>query len=334
MSSIQNRKAAVKKLKLLAFNSKSDINNFRAKIEEAFYVPFLPNKVECSEHTYGGIKCDVLAPELYSSKRVMLYIHGGSFVAGSRRAWRGFCATLANKAFSRVVVPEYRLAPSHAFPSAIEDIQNVFRALFTEEQVARSLDAGGSFDELPEIIIGADSSGASIALSLVLNLRERYRKSISKIVLFSPWIDVSDTCVYKANKKISDEILNKDVFDKSGEAYTYSSNLENHLVSPIKASKELYENFPSIYIQAGEKEHLVYDINKFKSYMDECNVDCTVDVWKDMMHLFQMADEYLEEAHDALEKFSCVIAKNMSKESERQCYENKPKLENSIKAEA
>ena len=202
MNSNQNRKLAIKKLKLLIYNSKSDVNVFRSKIEEAFYTPFLPNHVECSEHNYGGVKCDVLAPELYSSKRVMLYIHGGSFVGGSRRSWRGFCSMLANKTFSRVVVPEFRLAPAHAFPAAIEDIQNTFRALFTEEQIARSLDNSGRTDsELPEIILGADGSGASIAMALLLNLRERYRKSIRKVIFFSPWLNLSETSYLKSNKK-------------------------------------------------------------------------------------------------------------------------------------
>ena len=56
MGSSQNRKLAIKKLKLLVYNSKSDVNVFRSKIEETFYTPFLPNHVECSEHIYGGVK--------------------------------------------------------------------------------------------------------------------------------------------------------------------------------------------------------------------------------------------------------------------------------------
>ena len=137
----ENRKSALKKLRLLVYSSKLNLNSFRKKIEDSFYTPILPNHVERAEHVYGGVNCDVLSPEMYSSRRVLFYIHGGSFVGGSRSSYRSFCSVLANKTFSRVVVPEYRLAPTYAFPSAIEDIQAVFRALFTEEQIARSLDA-------------------------------------------------------------------------------------------------------------------------------------------------------------------------------------------------
>ena len=125
--SSDNYKKGIKKLKLLVFNSKSDVANFRSKIEDAFYSPFLPNHVECTEKNYGAIKCDVLSPEIYSSRRVVFYVHGGCFVGGSRRSYREFCSLLANKVYSRVVVPEYRLAPTHAFPCANEDIQAAFK---------------------------------------------------------------------------------------------------------------------------------------------------------------------------------------------------------------
>ena len=313
MNSNQNRKLAIKKLKLLIYNSKSDVNVFRSKIEEAFYTPFLPNHVECSEHNYGGVKCDVLAPELYSSKRVMLYIHGGSFVGGSRRSWRGFCSMLANKTFSRVVVPEFRLAPAHAFPAAIEDIQNTFRALFTEEQIARSLDNSGRTDsELPEIILGADGSGASIAMALLLNLRERYRKSIRKVIFFSPWLNLSETSYLKSNKKLADEVMSSDCLQKCGDVYTYSSNLSNYLITPVNAAKELIKGLPSFFIQMGEKEILLEDVKTFCNLLSECDVPFTLDVWPNMVHLFQMADEYLKEAHDALDKVSAEVA-NISK---------------------
>lgn len=333
MGSSQNRKLAIKKLKLLVYNSKSDVNVFRSKIEETFYTPFLPNHVECSEHIYGGVKCDVLAPEVYSSKRVMLYIHGGSFVGGSRRSWRGFCSMLANKTFSRVVVPEFRLAPAHAFPLAIEDIQNTFRALFTEEQIARSLDSG-SVNDLPEIIIAADSSGASIAMALLLNLRERFRKSISKVILFSPWLNLSESSYLKSGKKLSDEVMTSDCLKMSGDVYTYSSNLSNYLVSPINSSKELLSGLPPFFIQMGEKEILLEDVKSFCSLLEECNVPCTLDVWPNMIHLFQMADEFFPEAHEALNRISFEITNITKKETSRQCFENKPRLENGVKAEA
>lgn len=338
MSSSDNRKAAIKKIRLLAYNSKLNVNVFRKKIEDSYYTPILPNHVERAEHNYGGVNCDVLSPELYSSKRVMFYIHGGSFVGGSRSSYRSFCSILANRTFSRVVVPEYRLAPTYAFPSAIEDIQSVFRALFTEEQIARSLEAsvdetGKKQEVLPEFIIAADGAGASIAMALLLNLRERYRRCIKKVVLLSPWLNLSPNNPLFAQKKAQDEILSKDELQQSADVYTYTSNLENPLVSPLLAAPELLEGFPSVYMQVGGKEILVDDAVSFDAKLKECGVDSTLDVFPDMMHQFQLAEGFLEASHDALGKIAQQVS-GATDNSERQTYENKPRLEQSLKAEA
>lgn len=337
MAESDNRKAAVKKLKLLAYVSKLNISMFRKKIEDAFYTPILPNNVERVEHNYGGVNCDVLSPELYSSKRVMFYIHGGSFVGGSRASYRAFCSVLANRTFSRVVVPEYRLAPTYAFPAAIEDVQASFRALFTEEQIARSLDTsidenGNKHEDFPEFIIAADGAGASIAVAFLLNLRERYRKCIKKVILLSPWLNLSPNSPLFAQKKVQDEVISKEVLQQSADVYTYTSNLENPLVSPLLATPEQLLDFPPTYIQVGGKEILVDDAKEFNSILHACNVESKLDVFPDMMHLFQLAEGLLEASHDALYKIAVQVTSG-DESFGRQIYENKPKLEQSLKSE-
>ncbi len=340
----QNRKAAVKKLRLLSYNQKIDVNVFRRKIEEEYRTVFLPNRTEKSEKNFGGVPCDLLTPEIHASKRILFYVHGGSFTGGSRASYRGFASTLATKAYSRVVVPEYRLAPSHPFPAAIDDVQAAFRAMFTEEQISRSLEARKNMaaqeesaaETEPEIIVAADGAGASIACAMIFNLRERYKKCIKKIILFSPWLDISEDSPLKTGKKISDEVLSGEVLSKSSEAYSYASNLSNPLISPMYASRELLQDFPSTYIQVGEKEILLGDVEEFANQLKEAGRDCAVTVWPDMMHLFQLADEYLEEAHEAMDRVSYIIATGMeSKQNEKTIsVHNKPKLENSLKSEA
>lgn len=310
MNSFRDRQAAIKKLRLLAFTPKSDVDTFRTKIEDTFRAVFIPNHVECADHDYGGVESDLLVPELYASRRIMLYIHGGSFVGGSRASWRPFVATLANAASCRAVVPEFRLAPNHAFPAGLEDLQSVFRALYTEEQVARSLDSNSSASEiLPEIIVVADGSGASLALALLLSLRGKFRASVRELILFSPWLDMSLDSPIVSSHKLSDEVMSGEVLKRCGEVYTFAENLSNPLVSPLKAAPEQFTDFPHVYIQAGEKEILLDDVKRFKSLLDSVNSECTVDVWPGMMHLFQMADEYLEESHLAIQKVGDMIAK-------------------------
>ncbi|HAH62150.1 MAG TPA: acetyl hydrolase [Treponema sp.] len=333
MGIAHDRRAAVKKLKLLVYTPKSDVNSFRNRIEEAYACPVLPNRVECSEHNYGGVVCDVLVPEIYSSRRIMMYIHGGSFVGGSRASWRTFCARIANKAYSRVVVPEFRLAPAHPFPAAVEDVQAVFRAFFTEEQVACSLDSSpGEKPSVPDIIIAADGSGASVAMALLFNLRERYRSCISHVILLSPWLDMSDDSHLADGKKTGDEILSSESLYRCGEVYTYASNLANPLVSPLKSAKELLSGFPPVYIQMGEKEILLGDAKKFKALLGAAGVKCELDVWPGMMHSFQLSDDCLWETHLAIEKIGQVVSS--ADKMNVELFDNKPRLENSIRADA
>ena len=329
-----DRKAAIKKLKLLTFGSKSNVDSFRAKLDEVFKTTFLPNGVERSEYKYGNVDCDVLAPEIYASNRVMLYIHGGSYVGGSRVAYRSFCSSLATKCYCRVIVPEYRLAPAFPYPTANEDIQSVFKSLFTEEQIACSLNAEkGSRPQLPEIIVAADGSAASVACSLIFNLRERYRSCIKQVVLFSPWLDISNCSKIITTKKISDEVMSGDVLRKSSSIYTYESNTSSPFVSPLLAGNEELQNFPPVFIQMGEKEILLDDAKEFIKNLQEAGNKCELDIWPNMMFMFQMADEYLHESHLALDKVGKIVT-DYTAGQETIEIENKPKLEQSLRSEA
>ncbi|MBQ7753440.1 MAG: alpha/beta hydrolase fold domain-containing protein [Treponema sp.] len=328
-----DRKAAVKKLKLLAYNGKNDVEAFRKKMDAAFSTVFLPNGVERSDYKYGNISCEVLSPEIYASNRVMLYLHGGSFVGGSPATYRSFCASLATKCFCRVVVPDYRLAPNSPYPAANEDIQSVFRALYTEEQIACSLNAEkGTAAAQSEIIIAADGSAASLACSLIFNLRDRYRANIKKVILFSPWLDISNSSTLCTSKKLNDEIFTPDVFKKCSSVYTFESNGQNPYVSPLYATKEDLVNFPPLIIQMGAKEVLLENARAFTDKVREAGSQCQLDVWPDMMFMFQMADEYLHESHLALDKIGKFITGGS--DLQRQKFENKPKLERGLNSEA
>lgn len=331
---VYDRKGAIKKLKTLTFTSKSNLEQFRQKLDETFKVTFLPNGVERTEYTYGGVQCDVLAPEIYASNRVMLYIHGGSYVGGSRAAYRGFCSSLASKCYCRVIVPEFRLPPSYPYPSANEDIQAAFKALFTEEQIASSLNTEeGQKPLMPEIIIAADGSGASIACSLIFNLRERYRDCIKKIIFFSPWLDVSENSRLITTKKVADDVMSGDVLRKSSSTYTYESNTKSPFVSPLLADDEALRGFPPVFIQMGEKEILLDDAKEFKEKLDALGNNCELDVWPNMMFMFQMAEEYLHESHLALDKIGKIVTEDSAGKQAIQI-DNQPRLEHSLKSDA
>ena len=282
-----DRKAAVKKVKTLVLPHKGAVDAFRAKLERAFKTDFLPNRVDLVERKVGGVRCDILTPELLAAGRTMLYVHGGSFVGGSCASWRSFCATLAHASASRLIVPEFRLPPSHPFPCSVEDIESVFHETAADPAVK-------------ELALAADGSGAVLACAVLLRMKKEELSSIKKLVLFSPWLDLSPQAF--TGRRIKDEVLTADNMKRAAELYTYSSNLENPLVSPLKASDEQLSSFPETYVQCGGKEALLGQSRSFCERLTSLGVSVKLDVLPGMMFSFQLADEFLTEAHEALER--------------------------------
>lgn len=308
MSSSKERQNAIKRLKTFLFSQKIDLKNYREKIDEEFSDVFLPNRVELDEVVYGGVKCDVLKPEMFSSKRLMIYIHGGCFIAGSRKSHRAFASSLANTCSCVTIVPEFRLAPSHPFPFSVNDVQEVFREIYNEYN-SRLDDLDEFASTLPEIILAADGSGASIALGFLLNLKPTFRSAISKVVLFSPWLDLSEENPKLTAKKGGDEVFTTDSIKLCAENYATAEKRNQALVSPLLASESDFEKFPKVYIQVGEKEMFAEDSQKFSELLLASGVECEIDVWPDMMTLFQLVDEQLAESHLAIEKIGKLVTK-------------------------
>ncbi|MBO5136951.1 MAG: alpha/beta hydrolase [Spirochaetaceae bacterium] len=302
-------KKAVKKLRTLVIFSKQEPDPFRKKLEQTFASVYLPARVECKQVRHGGVPCDVLTPEVVASKRTIIYIHGGSFVGGSRSAWRSFCASLAAESSSKVILPEYRLAPQYAYPAALEDIQAVFRDLYIQMQAAGTSE--------PELIIAADGAGGSIALALIQTLKESYRQFVRNVILFSPWLDISNNSSCATSKKTRDGIICSECIKRSADLYTYESNLTNPLVSPLLMSQEKLAEFPPVYIQCGGNELLLEDIKKFYQRLIDCNCNAVLDVWPSMMFMFQMAHEYLPQAHFAVQRVGKYI-QNFNKKPDDQ----------------
>lgn len=301
----QDRKAALKKIKTLSYSQKVDTESFRKKIEETFSTDYIPGKVEITEKEFGGVSCSIICPELFSANRAMIYIHGGNFIAGSRQSWTSFCSTFATATSTKIILPEFRLAPEHPFPAQAEDIENVFKSVLLSEKINLKMNSTDDINikedkEKPEIIIAADSTGASIALSFLLGLDKKYLSEISKIILLSPILEYSFDDATVALKKLKDEVTNAESIRQCACMYTYESNISSYSVSPIKAEDSLYEGFPEFYIQCGAKELMLPYNKQFELKLARSGVKCTLDIVEDMMFLFQLADESLMEAYESI----------------------------------
>lgn len=291
---ITDRKAAIKKIKYLIYTPKSDTQKFRKKIEDVFTVDNIPNNVEKINVLIDNISCEILTPDVFSQKRILLYIHGGSFVGGSPKSYRSFCASLANITSTKVFVPDYALAPENPFPKGFEQLKCVLNNL---KELYKS-----------KIILACDSTGASLALALLQNeiLNDNFN-TFSNVILFSPILNYSKDSIIFSVKKARDEVVSCEAIKRQGEVYTYEANLNNPLVSPFYCDKKLFDKFPPFYIQCGDYELFYPENLRFYEDLKLFGNKCELDVWKNMIHLFQLADEYLPESHLALEKLGKYI---------------------------
>ena len=192
---------------------------------------------------------------------------------------------MANEASARVLLPDFRLAPEYAFPAAIEDILAVYKRMC---------------DHHVDIVFAADGSGAAIALAAALSLPKELRRYFKGMLLFSPWLDLSaESLIYSVKTK--DPLFSQDSFRVCGTNYTYEANLENPLVSPLKADSSHYENFPPVYIQTGSEELMLPCMQKFEEKLKNAGVECTLEIFDKLFHFFQFDHEDVPQTHLAVE---------------------------------
>ena len=294
-----NKKKALKKLQNLVLSDKQDLDFFRKNIDSQFFSAHVPAQVEIEQKIFEGIHCDILTPVVASSNRIILYVHGGGFIGGSNKSWRSFCASLASESSCRLLFPNFRLAPQHPYPASLEDLQLLFKELYIFLKIKN----------ITQIILAADGSGASIALAFFQELSEFYRHIIKGIILFSPWLTLDTTNLVK-NKKNTDGIISVDNLLKSGELYTYPSNLTNPLISPLFMPDKILRSLPPVYIQGGGAEFLLPTYKSFYKKLQEGNIPTTLDIWPNMMFMFQMAHEYIPQAHLAIQRIGKYIQQN------------------------
>ncbi len=276
------------------FSSKISTEDSRKRYEEILYSPHIPNNVDVSEIELKNIPTDILKPEIAVFGRTILYAHGGAFVAGSRKSYRNFCATIANIASANLYLPEYRLAPEYPFPTPLEDLYSVYAKMIEVEKVQ------------PEnLILIGDGAGAALILSLINYLKDKNLPTPAMLVLISPWVDISCSNENLRINRKKDFILSRDALYNAANLYTYENNLKNKLVSPMFAD---FRGFPKTVIQCGGNEILRADAEELTERFEKAGSPCELTVYENMPHLFQALPDYFEQSHLAVEKIGRDIA--------------------------
>ncbi|WMC92105.1 alpha/beta hydrolase [Kineothrix sp. MB12-C1] len=221
----------------------------------------------------------------HMKKHVILYCHGGGYTTGSSQYARTLTTKLAMSTSMDVLSFDYRLAPEHPYPAALEDAMEAWNYLMLLGYGAR------------DVVIAGDSAGGNLALVLTHKLKEEGRLLPKGLVLMSPWTDLTLSGKSHETKQDVDPVLSEEYIGQMIDNYAKGQELQEPLISPLFGD---FEGFPATYIQVGDNEVLLNDATMLHKKMQKANVAVQIEVFKGMWHVFQMSP--FKTAYEAMEK--------------------------------
>jgi len=238
----------------------------------------------------GELASEWVLPEGYNPRRRLLYLHGGSWMAGSSSSHRPMISRLASLTGCAVLAINYRLAPEFPFPAGLEDAIHAFQWL-----QSNGPDGPLAADAL---FIAGDSAGGNLTLATTLALKQGGQMLPNACVVFSPATDLNYEREVVAERAALDPILNAAALPYIVANYVQGqSNLKDPLVSPIHGD---LANLPPTLLQVGDAEILFDDGVRFVEAAKAQGSDVRLSVWPDMPHVFQGFGPLLPEANQAL----------------------------------
>jgi phosphinothricin tripeptide acetyl hydrolase len=258
----------------------------RAQYERAEKVFPTPSDVKVERVNTPVAPAEWLRPPSAEPGRVVLYLHGGGYVIGSPRSHRHLAAAIAGGAGASALLLDYRLAPEHPFPAAVEDATAAYRWLL-DQAIA------------PErIVIAGDSAGGGLTVATLLALREARVPLPAGGVCISPWVDLTCSGASYATKVDADPIVQRSGVEEMARAYLGATSPRTPLASPLFAD---LRGLPPLLIHVGSDEVLLDDAVQLAARAKAAGVDVTLEVYDRMIHVWHWFLPMLDEAQTAVE---------------------------------
>jgi acetyl esterase/lipase len=251
----------------------------------------LPAGTQCQPLAVNGLPAEwVMAPE--SDSGAILYLHGGVYALGSINTHREFSARLAQATTMPVLILDYRLAPEHPFPAALDDILATYRWM---------IDQG-----IPpaRIILAGDSAGGGLALAALVALRNAGEPLPAGAVCISPWADLALSGASVKSKAGADPILGSAPLNMYVNYYAGERDVRDPLISPLYAN---LEGLPPLLIQGGTEEVLLDDAMRTTEQARAAGVPVTLEIWEEMVHVFQLIP-FLPESKRAVAQIATFVS--------------------------
>ncbi len=248
-----------------------------------------PHHIRITPATLNGVPGEFVVSQTGAANGTMLYLHGGGYAACSAETHRSITCAFA-KAGYRVFAPNYRLAPEHPFPAAVEDAVAAYRGL------------PGSTAE--KICLGGDSAGGGLAVALLLALRDAGDTLPYAAVLFSPWTDLAATGGSLETNDRRCSVFHGSLIAAGGRRYLAVADPRNPLASPLYGD---LRNLPPLLIHAGTNEVLLDDSVRLAERARQAGVPVSIKLWPVVHHCWQLMWPRLPEARQSINEAAAFL---------------------------
>jgi len=275
--------------------NETDLQKERIELDKLGAMFKLPKGVAVEKVSAGGVPAEWLIPPGIPEGRVVLYLHGGSYTCGSCNSHRSLVANIAIASKARALTLDYRLAPEHPHPAAVEDAVAAYKWLIN-----------GHADP-KHVAIAGDSAGGGLAVALLISLRDKNVPPPAACVCLSPWTDLAFTGETWKSKAKADLII----FDYKEHAfakmYRGEFDAKTPLISPLYAD---LKGLPPLLVQVGSDEVLLADSTRLVERAKQAGVNIVLDEWPRMQHVWQFAASFMPESRRAVTAIGEFIDRN------------------------
>lgn len=271
-----------------AFNERTPLPALRKIIDQIGLIARPAPGSELQEGAIDNIPFDFWTPPRLEPGRLIIYSHGGGYTMFSRRTHRGLASRLAQELEAQAIVYDYRLAPEHKFPAAIDDAMQVYKHVLSLGYDPKN------------IIFAGDSAGGGITFGLMLAARDAGLPLPGLAIGLSPWVDMTASGFSMRENAEKDVMLKPAGIAKFALKYLESGQDPKHAyASPLFAD---LKGLPPVMLQAAGDEILRDDSVRLAAALREAGVKVELDVWPGLFHVFEFAWRWLPQAEEGIVK--------------------------------
>jgi epsilon-lactone hydrolase len=284
-------------LRQSAFPVDSDVNEQRRHLRELISAQPLPDEVTVTAATLGGVATAEVTVAGVELRHVVLYFHGGVYVIGDAFLAAELASQIGRRTQAKVISVDYRLAPEHPFPAAVDDALTAYEALLNNG-IAPS-----------GIAFAGESAGGGLAIATLVNARDHGLPLPAAALVMSPYADLTLAGTTLETRREADPLLSRELLQPRVADYTSGQDAALGLISPIFAD---LSGLPPLIIQAGTHEVLLDDAIRLAQQAAAADVEVTLDITPGVPHVFQAYHAILDEATAALDRAGQLLSTHLA----------------------